>query len=73
LQAGPFHGGTGDAAIIIEARQRSPALSGLALDIGGASLTLGIETVEGLIETLFGALARVLSEQLRLERGDVVH
>src|SRR5450756_1962565 len=48
-----------DAAIVIAVSNESPALMGLALDVGLAGLALGIERVELEVEIMLGRLAGV--------------
>jgi hypothetical protein len=59
LEAGALHVAAREAAIVIEVGQQRPAFMALAVDIGGAGLTLGIEAVEILVEPLLGRFARV--------------
>src|SRR5262249_61837289 len=59
LQGRSLHGGAGDATVIIHCRQARPTLVLLAADEGFASLALGIQGVEVLLETLLGGLARI--------------
>jgi hypothetical protein len=40
----------GDAAIVVEVGKRGPAFAGLAQDIGGTGLALGVEAVEALLQ-----------------------
>jgi hypothetical protein len=71
-KSGTVHRSTGEAAVIIADGQGPPALARLALDVGRAGLTLGIEAVEGLLQPLLRALAgieRAPPERLRRERG----
>ena len=59
LQRRPVQGPARDAAVVIVGSDRMPALPGLTLDVGLASLALGVERVERLVEPLLGRLAGV--------------
>src|SRR5262249_56698377 len=56
-------GGVGVAArvtaVVVADRERRPTGMGLAVDVGFRGLALGIQGVEVLVESFFGALARV--------------
>ena len=59
LQGGSIEGGTRKAAVIIVVRDQTPALMGLALDVGLAGLPLGIERVEFEVEVMLGRFASI--------------
>ncbi len=59
LQSRSLHRPSGEAAVVVKARQGLPPFALLRHDIRFAGFPLGIETVEGLLEPLFGALAGV--------------
>ncbi len=62
-----LHGPTGLAAIVVAGGKRPPALAALACHIGLAGRPLRLETVEGLVEPVFRALAGVdRATQMRL-------
>src|SRR4051812_45760332 len=48
-----------EAAVVVAIGQAGPALLLLALDVGQARLTLGVQAVELLLQSLLGGLARV--------------
>src|SRR5262249_54813348 len=59
LQGGPVQIATAVAAVVVALGQAGPAGVGLAADVGFRGFALGVEGVEFLVESLFGALARV--------------
>ena len=59
LQGRALHRAAGKPAVVIHVRKRDPAVVALADDIGLASLALGVERVELLLEPLVGGFARV--------------
>src|SRR5947209_1611382 len=77
LQGGTLEGGAGESAIVVAVRHQKPTLGTLACDEGLASITLGIQRVEGLVQPFLTALARVNSaaefadryRQIRTRRG----
>jgi hypothetical protein len=56
---GAVHRSSRIAAVVIAVSEQGPALVELALDVGFASFSLGIEAVEVLIQTLVGGFPRV--------------
>lgn len=71
LQAGPLHRSAGEAAIVIGGVNQPPTLVGLAGDVGGAGVALGVERVEGLLQALLGRLPGIdgATDQRRLLHG----
>jgi hypothetical protein len=59
LQPGALHVAAGEAAVVIEVWHQLPALVPLREDVGSTGLALGIEAVEGLVESLLGRFAGV--------------
>ncbi len=59
LEAWPLKGSAGVASVVVARADRLPALPGLASNVGLASLALGVERVEALLEALLGGLPRV--------------
>src|SRR6201993_1667878 len=59
LQGRAVERGSGQTAIVVAIRVEAPALMRLALDIGFASLTLGIERVELEVEIVLARLAGI--------------
>ena len=59
FQGGPVHVGAGETTVVVLLRQRRPAFVPLAVDEGLGRLALGIERVEGLLESLVGRLPGV--------------
>ena len=55
----PLEGGAGDAAVVVAAVHRHPALGLLALDIGLAGLALGVEGVERHVEPFLAGFAGI--------------
>jgi hypothetical protein len=51
-QGGPLHRTAGEAAVVVMVGHDGPALMLLTLDECAAGLSLGIERIEGLFETL---------------------
>ena len=49
----------GEAAVVISLRKANPALMALALDVGLASLALGVQRVELLFEALLGGFTGI--------------
>jgi len=54
LQRRPLHRAAREAAIIVAISQATPALMGLALDVGFGRLTLVVEGVELLLQPMLG-------------------
>src|SRR5258708_1921209 len=59
LKGRPLHGAAGETAFIVASPNQFPALVGLALDIGFGRLTLSMERVEILLQSVLGRLPRV--------------
>src|SRR5262249_30533127 len=59
LQSRPIEVAAAVAAVVVECRQRGPAGMGLAVDVRFGRLTLDIQRIEILFESLFGAFTRV--------------
>jgi hypothetical protein len=59
LQGRAVHGRARQPAVVISLCQRDPAFVALALDVGFASLALGMQRVELLFEPLLGGFAGV--------------
>ena len=59
LQARALQGSSREPRVLVDSWQQHPALRFLARDIRGAGLSLRIEGVELLFETLFRALSRI--------------
>src|SRR2546427_808156 len=59
LQCRPVEVAAGIAAVVVAVGQAGPAGMGLAVDIGFRRFALGVQRVEVLVETFFGALAGV--------------
>ena len=59
LQARALQGSSREPRVLVDGWQQHPALRFLARDIRGAGLSLRIEGVELLLETLFRALSRI--------------
>ena len=59
LQSGPIHRCAREPAVVITLRQAHPAFVPLAVDEGLASLALGLQRVEFLLEPLFGRFTSV--------------
>jgi hypothetical protein len=59
LQGRAVQRGPGQSAIIVPCPDQPPALVGLALDIGLASLSLCVERIELEVEIMFGRFAGV--------------
>src|SRR5271156_2797749 len=57
FEGGPLHVSTGVTAVIVFRCNRLPAFVPLAENIGFASLALGMERIEGLLQTLLGRFA----------------
>jgi len=53
LEGRPLHRPAGQAAVVVDVRKRDPSGMTLAHDIGLASLPLGVERVEFLLEARF--------------------
>ena len=69
LQGRPVERGARQAAVIIVLGHKSPALAGLAADIGLARLALGIEGGEGEVEIMLGRFAGVSNGLRALRRS----
>src|SRR5277367_407891 len=67
LKVGPVGGSTGIPAIVIPGPNQGPAGMGLASDIGGGGLVLGIQRVELLVEAMLGGDPRIDCAADRLE------
>ena len=59
FQGWSFHVAAGEAAIVILSRNQLPAFMSLADDIGFAGFPLGIERIEGLLQTFFRRFASI--------------
>jgi hypothetical protein len=59
LEGRPLHRPAGQAAVVVHVRKRDPSGMTLAHDIGLASLPLGIERIEFLLEALVGRFSGV--------------
>jgi hypothetical protein len=59
FQGRPLHRAAGIAAVIVKRRGRRPALVLLREDVGGAGFALGVERIEGLVQTLLRRFPRV--------------
>jgi hypothetical protein len=59
LEGRPLHRPAGQAAVVVHVGKRDPSGMTLAHDIGLASLALGVERIEFLIEALVGRFSGV--------------
>ena len=59
LQVGTVGGSAGIPAIVIAGPDQGPAGMGLALDVGGGGIVLGVQRVELLVEPMIGRDPRI--------------
>ena len=59
LYGRPIERGTGECSVVVALRHQAPAFVRLALYVGLAGLTLGIERGEGKVEVMLGRLASI--------------
>src|SRR5258707_853695 len=71
LQVGPVGGSAGVPPVVIAGPDQGPAGMGLALDVGGGCLVLGVQRVELLVEPMLGGDPRIDRTADRFDGGSL--